>query len=163
MIKDLLREFSNCSSNFKIFNDYYCNIIIIFLILICLICIYFRVSPITIDNSIHSTIQWLYQSTNDICYHCNLSPIYEIKQNQQITFTTKIITQFETKGIINLALYDDEQNRMFDKNTLIYAVLNEIAELLEITVTVLLNKAIELNYYDPTIPLEKSYIALTNI
>lgn len=121
-------------------------------------------------QKVNETIQWLYRSVNDICYNCNMSPIYEIKECFQITYIDKITSSHNVKGIIYLVVWNETHGRVFDPNTLIYSVLHEIAHILSPSIDheppfdsierILLNKAIELSYYDPNIPIEPNYLTL---
>jgi hypothetical protein len=122
------------------------------------------------QEKVRETIKWLYQSVNDICYQCNMSPIYEIKETSQITYTDKIIAPHNIKGTIYLAVWDPERRRIYDHNTLIYSVLHEIAHILSPSIkheppfdsieSILLNKATELSYYNPNIPIDSNYLTL---
>ena len=152
-------------------------IIIIVVIVIGLIWVYFSFdSPYEEEEEfirkqkVNETIKWLYRSVNDICYNCNMSPIYEIKENFQITYTEKITTSHNVKGTIYLVMWNELHGCIFNNNTLMYAVLHEIAHILSPSIhheppfdsveRILLNKAIELSYYDPNIPIESNYITL---
>lgn len=122
------------------------------------------------DKKVKETIKWLYRSVNDICYHSNMSPIYEIIENDQITYTEKIIKNDISKGIIYLVIWDDTHNRLFQTNTLIYAILHEITHIIspsshheapfDSIENILLNKAIALGYYDRDIPFESHYMTV---
>lgn len=150
-------------------------VIIIFLV-IGLACIYFHYDQgsnyyeLTRQSKVNETIRWLYQAINDICYQCNMSPIYEIKETSRITYTDKVSSSHNVKGTINLVIWDDKYGRIFNYNTLIYAMLHEITHILSPSIhheppfdsieSILLNKAIELSYYDPNIPMEPQYMTL---
>jgi hypothetical protein len=122
------------------------------------------------QQKVKETIQWLYRAVNDICYSCNMSPIYEIKETFQITYSEKITNIHNIKGTIYLVVWNEKYGRVFSRNTLLYAVLHEIAHILSPSVhhkepfdsieTLLLNKAIELSYYDPNISMEPNYLTL---
>ena len=150
--------------------------LIIVLILVILIWIYVRFDN-KVDQyenirqkQVNDTIKWLYQAINNVCYACNMSPIYDIKENHQITYTDKITSSHNIKGIIYLVLWDDSPGRVFNNNTLIYASLHEIAHILSPSIhheppfdsieSILLNKAIDLQYYDPNIGIESHYLTL---
>jgi len=151
-------------------------IIITILLLIGLIWVYVRLDDpynqheFIRQQKVNETIQWLYRSVNDICYNCNMSPIYEIKENFQITYTDKITAPHNIKGTIYLVIWNEIYDRVFNHNTLIYAVLHEIAHILSPSIhheppfdsieSILLNKAVELSYYDPNIRMESNYITL---
>lgn len=151
-------------------------VIIIILLIIVLMWIYLRFDPpynqyeFIRQQKVDETVQWLYRCVNDICYNCNMSPIYEIKENFQISYTDKITTPHNIKGTIYLVIWNETYGRVFNHNTLIYAVLHEIAHILSPSIhheppfdsieTILLNKAVELAYYDPNIPIESNYITL---
>ena len=122
------------------------------------------------QEKVNETIQWLYQSVNDICYHCNMSPVYEIIETSQITYTDKIISPHNIKGTIYLVVWNEAHGRVFNNNTLIYAILHEIAHILSPSIhhqppfdsieSILLAKAIDLAYYDPNVPIESHYMTL---
>jgi hypothetical protein len=154
-------------------------ILIIILLIIGLICIYIKFEPKTNDinhyelirkQKVTETIQWLYQAVNDICYRCNMSPIYDIIETTQITYTDKIINPHNIKGTIYLVIWDEIHGRVFNHNTLIYAILHEITHILSPSIhheppfdsieSILLNAAIDLGYYDPNIPIESHYMTL---
>ena len=151
-------------------------VVITILLLVVLIWIYFRLDPPYVNGEfvrqqkVNDTIQWLYRCVNDICYDCNMTPIYEIKENFQITYTEKNISPHNVKGTIYLVVWDDLQGRVFNHNTFVYAVLHEIAHILSPSVhheppfdaieNILLDKAYELSYYDPNIPIDPNYITL---
>lgn len=121
-------------------------------------------------KKINNTIEWLYRSVNDICYNCNLSPIYNIRETTQITYTDKIISSHNIKGTIYFVIWDEINDKIFDNNTLLYAMLHEISHILSPSIhheppfdsieSLLLNKAIDLAYYDPNIPFESNYMTL---
>jgi len=154
----------------------YIYIAVIVLLIIGLIWIYFRfdtqLDPYEIarQRRVNETIAWLYRSVNDVCYQCNMSPIYEIKQTSQITYTDKVSSSHNIKGSIYLVIWNDLNERIFDHNTLIYATLHEIAHILSPSIHheppfdsiehILLQKAIDLTYYDPNIPIESNYMTL---
>ena len=96
------------------------------------------------------TLSDLYQIINDICYQCNRSINYEIVETDIATYVVQ-----ENKTVIYLLLCDHEHERMFKYNTLIYAILYNYDD-------ALLNKAIELKYYDPKIQIESNYILLNS-
>lgn len=151
-------------------------IIVSIIVMTVLILIYFRFDPgidqyeLIRQEKVKETIKWLYQSVNDICYHCNMSPIYEIKETSQITYTDKTIVPHNIKGTIYLAIWDPVHRKIFDHNTLIYSVLHEVAHILSPSVkheppfdsieSLLLNKATDLSYYDPNIPIDSNYLTL---
>lgn len=145
----------------------------IIIIIIVLIWIYVRFditwnhSEFIRQEKIKETVQWLYRSVNDICYNCDMAPIYEIRESFHITYSEKINN---TKGIIYLVIWDNEHQSVFNRNTLLYSVIHEITHILSPSInhkepfdsieTLLLNKAVELLYYDPNIPLEPNYLTL---
>jgi len=149
-------------------------IIIIIMVLLCLVWIYVypRVDEYqkTRKNNVKTTIEWLYHAVNDICYRCNMSPIYDIVESKQITYTDKITKTHNIKGTINLVIWDEKHDRIFSYNTLMYAMLHEIAHILSPSVhheppfdsieQILINKAIELEYYDEKIVIESNYMTL---
>lgn len=152
----------------------YIHVIGIVVILIVLIFIYVRIKPQTNhyenerQRQVNNTIQWLYKAVNDICYRCNMSPNYKIIETDQITYTDKIINN--TKGTINLVIWNERYDRTFNNNTLMYATLHEVAHILSPTIhheppfdsieSILINMATNLGYYDPTIPMEANYTTL---
>lgn len=119
-------------------------------------------------QKVKDTIQWLYQITNEICYHCHMTPIYNIIETSQITYSDKITGQ--TKGAIYLVIWNDKHSRIFNHNTLIYATLHEIAHILSPSIRheppfdsiekLLINTATNLGYYDPDIEIESNYVTL---
>ena len=151
-------------------------IIITILLIMGLVWIYFRFDSgmnqyeQVRHQKVNDIIQWLYQATNDICYNCNMSPIYEIKETSQITYTDKVSSSLNIKGTIYLVVWNESQGRTFHHNTLIYAMLHEITHILSPSIhheppfdsieSILLNKAIDLQYYDPNIPIEPHYLTL---
>ncbi|CAH6420834.1 Hypothetical protein HVR_LOCUS1302 [uncultured virus] len=122
------------------------------------------------QQKVNETIQWLYRAVNNICYDCNMSPVYEIKETSQITYTDKISSSHNIKGTIYLVVWNETHGRVFHYNTLIYATLHEIAHILSPSVhheppfdsieSILLNKAIDLDYYDPNVLIEPHYMTL---
>ena len=85
-------------------------ILIIFLFLACLVWIYIKFD-IGIDHyevirqqKVNETVQWLYQIVNDVCYHCNMAPIYDIVETSQITYTDKVTKTHNNKGTIYLVV-----------------------------------------------------------
>lgn len=154
----------------------YGQIIIIFIFLCCLIWFYVRSNPeldrymASRQQQVRETIQWLYQTVNEVCYRCNMAPLYEIVETTQITYTDKVTNPHNIKGTINLVVWDDEHSRVFHHNTLIYAMLHEIAHILSPSIhheppfdsieSILLNNAMNLGYYDPSIPMEANYMTL---
>lgn len=121
----------------------------------------------TRQQRINETIEWLYRAVNDICYQCYMNPIYEIKETSKVTYSVKTIYNNNAKGIINLEIWNEEQGRVFNHNTLIYSVLHEIAHILSPSIehkppfdsieSTLLIKARDLQYYDPNIEIEPNY------
>jgi hypothetical protein len=121
-------------------------------------------------QAINDTQTWLHQSVSDVCRRCNMSPIYNIIETSQITYTDKVINPHNINGTIYLVIWDEKHDRTFNHNTLIYAVLHEIAHILSPSIhheppfdtieTILLNKARELKYYDPNTGVEPHYITL---
>ena len=124
----------------------------------------------TRQRKVQETIQWLYQAVNDVCYRCNMSPIYDIVEANQITYTDKVTTPHNIKGTIYLVIWNEQHERVFNHNTLMYAMLHEIAHILSPSVhheppfdsieSILMNTAINLGYYDPSIPIEPNYMTL---
>ena len=96
-----------------------------------------------------------------------MSPVYTIKETSHITYAEKEVNR---KGKIYLAVWDEQHARVFSPNTLMYAILHEITHILSPCIhheppfdsieTILLNKAIELGYYNPNIPIEPGYLTL---
>jgi hypothetical protein len=119
---------------------------------------------------VDETIEWLYQAVNAVCYRCNMSPIYNIIETEQITYTDKTISSHNIKGTINLVIWDDTKGRVFNRNTLMYAMLHEITHILSPSIhheppfdsieTLLLDTATRLGYYDPSVPIESHYTTL---
>lgn len=154
--------------------DTYIRIAIVILILVVLIWIYLRPQIDQYESirrqQVHNTIQWLYRTVNDICYRCNMAPIYEIIETKQITYTDKVTNPHNIKGIIYLVVWDEPHGRVFNHNTLIYAMLHEITHILSPSIhheppfdsieSILMNMAINLEYYDPTVPFESNYMTL---
>jgi hypothetical protein len=150
-------------------------LIVIFLILM-LAWIYIRYDAktdhyeVVRSHKVKETIRWLYQSVNDICYQCNMSPIYNIHETTNITYTEKLTNNHNIKGIIYLVVWDEKNSRVFNPNTLMYAVLHELAHILSPSIhheppfdsieTILLNTATNLGYYDPEIDIESHYMTL---
>ena len=122
-------------------------------------------------EKVNETIEWLYQVVNDVCYRCNMSPVYNIVESTEITYTDKLTSSHTIKGCIYLVIWDDTRSRIFNHNTLIYAILHEIAHILSPSVhheppfnsieSLLLNTAITLGYYDPSISIESHYTTTT--
>lgn len=136
---------------------------IIIIILIILVWIYVDTEENRRIKRIRKTIDRLYQITNTICRSCNMSPIYEIKESFTDTYTDKITTLYNTKGTINLVIWDEVHNDIVDTQILIYSVLHEVAHILSpgknhrdpfnSIESQLLEKATELGYYDPNFKL----------
>jgi len=141
-----------------IFDDVSYYIIIIFIIIVFCICIY-NVLNLKIINYnifkniiINDTIDWLYQSINEICYKSKLYPIYTIKPHDTITFSQKININ---KGIIYISVWDDKNDRLYNNNTLLFKTLHEISNILtennfnfDFIEKNLINTAINLGYCD---------------
>lgn len=154
----------------------YLQIVTIVMVLIFLSWMYIKINP-KIEyyenirkQQVNDTIQWLYRSVNDICYRCNMTPIYEIIETSQITYTDKVTKPHNIKGTIYLVVWDEKHGRVFNHNTLIYAMLHEITHILSPSIhheppfdsieSILMNMAINLNYYDPNIAMESNYMTL---
>lgn len=151
-------------------------ILIIILVIIGLVWVYFRFDSgpdeyeLIRRQTVNETVQWLYKSVNDVCYNCNMSPIYEFKETSQITYTDKVTSEHNVKGTIYIVIWDEAHSRVFNHNTLIYSALHEIAHILSPSIhheppfdsieSILLNKAIDLGYYDPNIAIESHYMTL---
>ncbi len=151
-------------------------ILISILLVIILLWIYIRFDneinryEIIKKQRVNNMIEWLYYTVNDICYECDVSPTYNIVETSQITYTDKIIKGHDSMGTIYLVVWNDKQNRVFNHNTLIYAILHEISHILSPSIhhnppfdsieTTLLDKAIDLGYYNKNIPFESDYITL---
>lgn len=151
-------------------------ILVMILLIIILAYIYIgphnRISQNEINKrqAIDDTRTWLHQSVATICHQCNMSPIYNIIETSQITYTDKVINPHNINGTIYLVIWDDKHDHVFSHNTLIYAVLHEIAHILSPSIhheppfdsieAILLNKAQQLGYYDPNIEVESHYITL---
>lgn len=146
--------------------------VVILIIILSLIYTRFNVDQYEMirKQKVNETIQWLYQAVNDVCYRCNMSPIYDITETEQITYTDKITSSHNITGSIYLVVWDDTRGRVFTHNTLIYAMLHEITHILSPSIhheppfdsieTLLLDTAISLGYYDPSIPIESHYTTL---
>lgn len=150
--------------------------LVVMFILLCLICIYIKLDvelnryELVRQQKVNDTIQWLYQIVNDVCYHCNMSPIYDIVETGQITYTDKITKIHNIKGTIYLVVWDEQHCRVFNHNTLVYAMLHEITHILSPSIhheppfdsieNILINTAINLGYYDPDMPIESNYMTL---
>jgi len=152
-------------------------ILIVILLIIVLIYIYVKFDSRLISNyelirnqKVNEMIQWLYQAVNDICYRCNMSPVYNIIETSHITYTDKVINSHTIRGTIYLVIWDEKHGRVFNHNTLIYAILHEITHILSPSIhhkppfdsieTLLLNTAIDLGYYDPNMEIEPHYLTL---
>ena len=110
------------------------------------------------SKQITQTIDWLYQIINKICYECKLYPIYSINNNDTLTYTEHLS---ENKGIINIILWDNYNERLYSNNTLLYKTLHEITNILtnnkynsDFIETKLINTAINLGFYDINIKSE---------
>lgn len=130
------------------------------------------------QQQISETIDWLYGNVNRICDECHFKPIYNIYLTNNITHVEKS-ENFKGdinggfKGDIYISIWNDKLNRTFHKNTLIYAVLHEIAHLLSPSEghqepfdnieNILLNKAIELDIWDPNIIIESNYKTMEHL
>lgn len=132
------------------------HITIFFVILICLICFYFRwettVSPDeeTKNIEINNIIQRLYQVTNEVCYKCKITLVYNILETERITYTNKI----GSRNIIYLVVWNKRYSRTIDINTLVHTILSEISRITPSDLTSLLTTATDLGHYDPTSELE---------
>lgn len=166
----------NTYNNSKTKLDISVYIVIVVLIIVGLIWIYFRFDhkvnqyELIRQQKVNETIQWLYQAVNDVCYHCNMAPIYNIFETTQITYTDKVTNPHNIKGTIYLVVWNDKHGRVFSHNTLIYAMLHEITHILSPSIhheppfdsieSILMNTAINLGYYNPNIPIESNYMTL---
>ena len=116
-----------------IFDDLSYYIIIIFIIIVFCICIY-NVLNLKIHNYkflksivINDTLDWLYQSINEICNESKLYPIYTIKPHDTLTFSEKLEIK---KGIIYISIWDNKNDRLYNNNTLLVKSLHEISNIL---------------------------------
>ena len=106
----------------------------------------------------------LYQISNNICEACHIHVDYQICESGYLTFTDK------SDDTIHIVLWNSRTNKLFDQNTLVYALLHEIAHLVspssnheppfDILEGVLLNKARELGYYEPQQKIDDNYITV---
>ena len=141
-----------------VFDDLSYYIIIIIIIIV--FCIYiYNVLNLKINNYkvfksiiIKDTLDWLYQSINEICNKSKLYPIYTIKPHDTLTFSEKLEIK---KGIIYMSIWDDKNDRLYSNNTLLVKSLHEISNILAETnfnfdfiEKNLINTAINLGYYD---------------
>lgn len=154
--------------------EYYVSILIIVIILLVLIAVYMKRAVNNNESirreQVNETIQWLYRAINDVCYRCNMFPTYNIVETSQITYTDKVTNPHNIKGTIYLVVWDEKRCCTFCHNTLMYAMLHEIAHILSPSIhheppfdsieAILINTAINLGYYDPTIPIEPNYMTL---
>lgn len=152
------------------------EIFVVVALVIVLLLVYVKYNPNYTNHNFHRnqqinlTKKWLYKCVNDVCNHCNMNPLYEIKENSVITYTEKLTSSHSIKGTINLVIWDEKTQNLFNRNTLVYAVLHEISHILSPSTdhnppfdsieSTLLKKAQELSYYDPKIPIEPNYITL---
>ena len=141
-----------------IFDDLSYYIIIIFIIIVFCICIY-NVLNLKINNYkffksivIKDTLDWLYQSINEICNESKLYPIYTIKPHDTLTFSEKLEIK---KGIIYISIWDNKNDRSYNNNTLLVKSLHEISNILtennynfDFIEKNLINTAINLGYYN---------------
>ena len=148
-----------------IFVDLSYYIIIIFIIIVFCICIY-NVLNLKINNYkffksivIKDTLDWLYQSINEICNESKLYPIYTIKPHDTLTFSEKLEIK---KGIIYISVWDDKNDRLYSNNTLLFKSLHEISNILtennynfDFIEKNLINTAINLGYYDINAKIER--------
>ena len=124
------------------------------------------------DNLVYKTIKWLYKTIDHICTYCQMYPIYNIVEAHNITYTEierkrSKDAKNHPKGTIYLVLWDDKKRLLFDDNTLIYAMLHEIAHIMSPShyheypfdkiENKLLNTAALLGYYDTTKLLDINY------
>lgn len=152
----------------------YVQIVVIIVILIVLVMLYFRryydSNELIRRKQVNETIQWLYRAVNDICYRCNMHPVYNIIETNHITYTDKVTNPHNIKGTIYLVIWNEESGCTFQHNTLIYAMLHEIAHILSPSIhheppfnsieQILINTATDLGYYDPQIQMESNYMTL---
>ena len=148
-----------------IFDDVSYYIIIIFIIIVFCICIY-NVLNLKINNYkffksivIKDTLDWLYQSINEICNESKLYPIYTIKPHDTLTFSEKLEIK---KGIIYISIWDNKNDRLYNNNTLLEKSLHEISNILtennynfDFIEKNLINTAINLGYYDINAKIER--------
>jgi len=148
-----------------VFNKLSYYIIIIFIIIV--FCIYiYNVLNLKINNYkvfksiiIKDTLDWLYQSINEICNESKLYPIYTIKPHDTLTFSEKLAIK---KGIIYISIWDDKNDRLYSNNTLLVKSLHEISNILtennynfDFIEKNLINTAINLGYYDINAKIER--------
>ena len=125
------------------------------------------------QEKINDVIEWLYSAVTHITNSCNMFPEYNIIETKYITYTDKITSSHNTSGNIYLVIWNDKYNTIFMNHTLIYAMLHEISHILSPSIhheppfnsieTILLNKAVELGYYNPNTHLDPDYITLDTI
>jgi hypothetical protein len=110
-------------------------------------------------QKIKLTIEWLYQTINEICYECKIYPSYKIKHTNEFNY-------YENNNgiIIYLDLWDKINDRIIGHNTLILETLHQLAcaflnnyniSNLDIIEKKLINTAISLDYYNMNIKLER--------
>lgn len=142
--------------------------IVIVVLIICLMSWYYlKFDTYNIRKSLSDEyIEWLHRMVSDICHTCNFHPQYNLVEIYTITHTEK--HSITNKGVIYLVIIDDETGAPFSKNTLVYAVLHELAHILSPSIKHespfdsiekrLLGAAQHMGYYDPSAPLESNYV-----
>lgn len=106
---------------------------------------------------------WLYKAIDDVCYRADIFPVYELRPSDLLTFTDR----HEDRGIIHIVLWDAENERPFERNTVIYAAMHEITHILspnrghlppfDDIEALLLGTAADLGYYDPRVDFADNY------
>lgn len=140
------------------------EVYIVFMIILILIYVYIR--EFHRLNQVHTMISWLYNISTLICEACHVHPEYQIRESQYLTF----IDKSHHISMINLVLWNPLTNRLFDNNTLVYAIIHEITHILspssnheppfDALEVLLLNKAVELGYYDAQRSIDNNYMTL---
>jgi len=114
-------------------------------------------------DQVRITLQLLQNTVDTICAHCNFSPIYTMHETRDLTYTQG--------NDIYICIWDWQNNRLYDFNTLIYAALHEIAHVLSPSIhhnppfdtieNLLFQRGQQLGIYDPTKPIDPHYLCLT--
>lgn len=150
-----------------------CYVLVIIVMIFMLIMFY---TPIIQNNSKSNNderervVDWLKMVVDHVCRKCNMNPNYELRTDTNITYTEKSIFNYNTSGVIYLAIWDNIDNKLFQINTLVYSVLHEIAHVLSPSIkheppfdtieSLLLTTAHQLSYYNPNIPHDPHYITI---
>lgn len=81
------------------------------------------------EKKIKETIRWLYKVINTIFYTYQYDIVYEIRNNNKLSY----IDKQNNKLIINVIIWDDTHNRPYDNNSLLLNIIQQLSISMETT------------------------------